>query len=70
MLQGQFEVSTNETGIAYVTGLILKAIPGDYQLVFSMPDYYPQVLFTLPQALCIMVNVAHAHMHTLSTLKP
>jgi len=75
MLQGQFEASTNATGIAYVDGLILRATPGDYQLVFSMPDYFPQVLSIFPRCntpanSSMTVNVVHAHMHMLSKLKP
>jgi len=72
MLQGQSEAFTNETGIAYVDSLNFGAIPGDNQLELSMPDNYPLVLFTLPQALCIMANVSHAgmHMHMLTTSKP
>ena len=71
MLQGQSEAFTNETGIAYVDSLIFGAIPGDNQLELSMPDYYPLVLSTPPQAMCIMANGSHArmHMHMLTTSK-
>lgn len=72
MLQGQSEASTNATGFAYVDSLALIAILDVYPLVLSMPDY-PEVLFTIPPALCMLVNVAHAHthmhMHMLSTLE-
>ena len=42
-LSGQQETSTGLNGTASIDSLILRAVPGVYDLVLLLPDYYPQV---------------------------
>ena len=44
MLVGQADGFTSASGIANISGLILRASPGVYKIFLSLPDY-PQVRY-------------------------
>ncbi len=49
--EGQADGLTNASGIANFDGLILRAAPGKYKLLLSLPDY-PQVIGIIPRQMC------------------
>ncbi len=49
--EGQADGPTNASGIANFDGLILRAAPGAYNLLLSLPDY-PQVIGITPRQMC------------------
>lgn len=50
-MEGQADGFTDASGVANVNGLILRASPGRYKLILSLPDY-PQVIGVIPRQLC------------------
>ena len=49
--EGQADGLTNASGIASFDGLILRAAPGKYKLLLSLPDH-PQVIGIIPRQMC------------------
>lgn len=43
ILQGQTQAEADESGVMRIDDMILSAIPGDYALAVTLPDY-PQVM--------------------------
>ena len=59
-LQGQTQAEADESGVLRIDDMILSAIPGDYALAVTLPDY-PQVMgSTKPVAMALPSLYGHA----------
>ena len=68
-LQGQTQAEADESGVMRIEDMILSAIPGDYALAVTLPDY-PQVMGATKQIeVASLTLYNHANICPLESVK-
>ncbi len=61
-LQGQTQAEADESGVMRIDDMILSAIPGDYALATTLPDY-PQVMRSTKRTAILASTTLDSHVN-------